>query len=136
MSATNNLAANKQLIRKYLKAMTSGKPGALTKLAAPDIKAVQGGETAAGCEALEQYAAHYRQVFAGWQFKVERMVAEGNWVAVQMRSEGAVGGAPVSLPVAAHYRIARGKVAEVQVFVNEAEVARQSAGRMTAALQV
>jgi len=131
----NSTAANKQLVRKYLKAMTSGKPGDLKRLAAADIKAAQGAETASGCEPLEHYAAHYRQAVAGWRFKVERMVAEGNWVAAQLRSESVMAGSPVSLPVAAYYRIARGKIAEVQLYANEAEVARQTKSALTVSLR-
>ena len=109
----------KQVIRRYLKAMTHGKPGDLTKLVAPNVLAVQGAERVQGAEAAEAYAAHYRQLFPGWQFEVDRMVAEGAWVAVAGHSIGP----ELRLPWMAHYRVVRGRVAEAHIVADAAPLA-------------
>jgi predicted ester cyclase len=118
---------NKQLVRKYLKMMTHGKPGDLTKLITPNLLATQGPQRLAGAEAAEAYAAYYRQAFAGWTFEVERMIAEGAWVAVKGCSVGTIqialrnavpAGTKARVPWIAHYRIARGRIAEVHMLVD------------------
>lgn len=122
----------KQIIRRYLKAMTHGKPGDLTKLIAPDIVARQGADRVQGAAAAEAYAAYYRQAFAGWAFEIERMIAEGAWVAVSGHSVGTVNmaldgavkaGTPVRVPWMAHYRVVRGRVAEVYIILDAAPLA-------------
>lgn len=65
-------------------------PVILPKLIAPDIAARQGADRVQGAAAAEAYAAYYRQAFAGWAFEIERMIAEGAWVAVPGHSVGTV----------------------------------------------
>jgi predicted ester cyclase len=123
----------KQLVRRYLKAMTHGKPGDLTKLISPKLVAVQGSERMVGAEVAEQYAAFYRQAFAGWKFEVEHMIAEGGWVAVTGASVGTVNatlpnlvpaGTPARVPWMARYRVVRGRIAEVHMLADTSSVAR------------
>jgi hypothetical protein len=105
----------KQIVRKYLKAITHGKPADMAKWAAADIKATQGAQAAQGLEALQHYSMTYRSRYPGWTIQVERIFGEGNWVAVA----GTAGaGAAMMLPFLAQYRVARGKVAEVVIAVD------------------
>ncbi len=108
----------KQVVRKYLAAITHGKPGDLAKWAAADIKAVQGTQQAQGLAALEHYSATYRSQFPGWKIEIERMIGEGNWVSASGRSTAQSAGQPISVPFVAQYRVARGKVAEVIIAVD------------------
>lgn len=121
---------SKQVVKRYLKAMTHGKPGDLTKWIAPNIAARQGDETVSGAAAAEAYAAHYRAAFPGWNFDVERMVAEGAWVAVSGYS---VAG-EVRLPWMAHYRVVRGRVAEVHMVADTARLAAVTGRQVTLAV--
>lgn len=114
--ATKPAPTPKQVVRRYLKAMTHGKPGDVSQFASPDILATQGVERAQGHAALEAYSAHYRTAFPGWSIEIDRMIAEGNWVAASGRSiSKPAGSAAVTVPWLAHYRIARGRVAEVHM---------------------
>ena len=117
----DSIPTPKQIVRRYLKAMTHGKPGDLTKLIAPGIVAVQGAERVQGAAAAEAYSAHYRQAFKGWWVEVDRMNAEGSWVAVSGHSVVTVNtelpravkpGTAVRVPWMAHYRVLRGRVAD------------------------
>ncbi|MFN7925224.1 MAG: nuclear transport factor 2 family protein [Bryobacteraceae bacterium] len=121
----------KQIIRNFLKTMTHGKPGDLTKLVAPDLVASQGAKQTNGAAAAEAYAAHYRETFSNWTLEVERVIAEGSWVAVKGYTTGVISaalpdfpkpGTPVCIPWLAHYRIVRGKIAEIHMLGDTSSV--------------
>jgi limonene-1,2-epoxide hydrolase len=120
----------KQVVKRYLKAMTHGKPGDLTKVVTPDVSARQGEERVDGVAAAEAFAAHYRAAFPGWKFEVERMVAEGAWVAVSGYS---VAG-ELRLPWMAHYRVTRGRVAEVNIVAETARLTADTGIKATLAV--
>ncbi|MBM3788517.1 MAG: nuclear transport factor 2 family protein [Acidobacteria bacterium] len=92
--------------------MTNGPVEKLFELAAPGIKGYQGSQVAEGHEALAAYAKHYRQAYPGWKLAIERMVAEGPWVAVQ----GVSTGKGLELRFAALYKVSRGRVSEVHLY--------------------
>lgn len=119
MLAAKPTLSPKQVVRRFLKAMTHGKPGDLSKLASPDIVAIQGAERVQGHPSIESYAAFYRGAYPGWTFEVDRLVAEGSWVAASGRSVAkAAGGGELSVPWLAQYRVTRGRVAEVRMLAD------------------
>lgn len=105
----------KQVVRRYLRAITHGTAADLAKWAARDIQATQGSQKARGMAALEAYAMTYRKRVAGWKIEPSRIIAERNWVAVAGAATGKLDGAPLRMPFLAQYRVARGKVAEVVI---------------------
>lgn len=105
----------KQVVRKYVAAITHGKPADLAKWAAADIKATQGNQSAQGLAALENYAMTYRSRYPGWKIELNRMITEGTWVAASGCSTAKLNGAEVCVPFLAHYKVVRGKVAEVEI---------------------
>ena len=82
--------------------------------------------------ALEHYAMTYRQQVQGWKIELGRMIAEGNWVSAVGMATGEVGGVPTRLPFFAHYRVARGKVAEVVMAADASQEVKPEA-KVTAA---
>lgn len=122
--------APKQVVRRYLKALTDGTMTELAKWASQDIKAVQGSQHAQGMAALEHYATTYRKQVEGWRIQPGRMIAEGNWVAVSGVCTGKTGGKAFEFPFLGHFRVARGKVAELILAMDASvEIKSQPASR-------
>lgn len=121
MPATNKPSplTPKQVVRKFLKALPQAKPDELTRLTTPDVVAYQGSHRAQGHAAVTAYAAHHRQALPGWRYEIDQMVAEGSSVAVRGVTTSSTG-ARVSW--VAFYKVARGRVAEVRMTVDESSV--------------
>lgn len=121
---------SKQLIRRFLKAMTKGEPGDLSKYAARNVIGHQGAESTQGIASLEAYAAYYRAAFKGWEHKIDHLIAEGTWVAARGRTTGVIKsvGARFSIPWLAHYRIERGKIVEVRMLADTSVLSKMEQG--------
>lgn len=86
--------ANKALVRDWVEALCSGDADRICAFYAPDLRYFVIGDWPLagefGRDHMERNARDVYQAFPqGLEFRAERLVAEGDWVVLEMRSEGA-----------------------------------------------
>ena len=87
------LAENKQMVRDWVKALSAGDADRICAMYAPDLRYYVVGDWPLGGHFGREYMENNcRDIFTvfpeGLAFKTERLVAEGDWVCLEMRSEG------------------------------------------------
>jgi steroid delta-isomerase-like uncharacterized protein len=114
--------ANKELVRRYLRAFNDRDHESLTELLADDVVEHGIHEELHGPDAIVEYLESHFETFPDYSGTTEAMVAEGDTVAVRYRTEGThsdeyrdVGptGHTVEWTGMAMYRVADDRIAEV-----------------------
>jgi steroid delta-isomerase-like uncharacterized protein len=116
------LEENKAVVRRFFEIMNQGELDRLREVCSPDLQ-WHGGSMGDfnGSEAALQMAKQFFAAFPGIQTSLDYLLAEGDKVVAHFTSRGTHGGdfmglppsgKPVTVAGLAHYRVAKGQIAE------------------------
>ena len=120
----HQIEANKELVRSWVEALSAGDADAVCEMYAPELRYYVVGDWPLGGSFGRDYMErNCRDVFKvfprGLNFSAERLVAEGDWVCLEMRSSGEhVGGRTYANHYSYWFEIKDGKITQLKEWLD------------------